>query len=163
MDDPSDAIRWPAEFAPTRAPIHVRNQLAMSVPTSAVWAWLVRARDWPSWYSNSHDVSIEGGGLELTAGVTFRWRTFGVNLASRVEEFFPAERLAWNARGLGVWAYHAWLLRPTERGCTVITEETQYGFLARMGDLVLPSRMHGLHQVWLESLEKKAQHGTPPL
>ncbi len=161
MDEPSDAIRWPAEFAPTRAPLHVRNELAISSPPSTVWAWLVRARDWPSWYPNSHDVSIEGGAPDLTSGVTFRWRTFGVNLVSHVEEFVPAHRLAWNARGLGVWAYHAWLLRPTARGCTVTTEETQYGFLARLGDLLLPSRMRRLHQLWLEGLAKKAEQGPP--
>jgi Polyketide cyclase / dehydrase and lipid transport len=161
MDEASDAIRWPAEFDPVRAPVHVRNELAMSVPATAVWAWLVRARDWPSWYSNAHDVSIEGGGPDLSSGVTFRWRTFDVNLVSHVEEFVPVERMAWNARGLGVWVYHAWLLRPTARGCTVITEESQYGFLARMGDLLFPSRMHRLHQLWLEGLEKKARQGPP--
>jgi hypothetical protein len=122
---------------------------------------LLRARDWPSWYANSHDVTIEGGGPDLTSGVTFQWRSFGVSLVSRVEEFVPDTRLAWTARGLGVRAYHAWLLRPTTTGCTVVTEETQYGFLARVGDLLMPSQMQRWHQVWLEGLRKKAQQGPP--
>jgi hypothetical protein len=161
MDQPGDSIRWPEEFAPSRAPIHLRNELAMAAPASTVWSWLIRASDWPSWYINSHDVSVQGGRRELSSGATFRWRTFGVNLISHVEEFVPLERLAWNARGIGVWAYHAWLLQPTPTGCTVVTEETQYGFLARMGDLLMPERMHRLHQLWLEGLKAKAQLGPP--
>jgi hypothetical protein len=161
MDEPTEGIRWPAEFAPERAPIHVRNEVAVLAPAATVWAWLIRARNWPTWYPNCHDVHIGNGLADLSPNVTFRWRTFGVSLFSQVEEFIPVERIAWNARGNGVWAYHAWLLRPNSGGCTVVTEETQYGFLARMGRLLMPSRMHRFHQVWLEGLKEKAQNGVP--
>jgi hypothetical protein len=133
----------------------------MAVAAPVAWAWLIRARDWPSWYSNSHDVKLENDAHDLALGVTFRWRTFGVKLVSHVEEFVPGQRIAWNARGVGVWAYHAWLIRPAVAGCTVLTEETQYGFLARMGDILMPSRMHRLHQMWLEALRNKVQEGPP--
>jgi hypothetical protein len=162
MTDASETIRWPKEFAPAHSPIHVRNELAMSAPAEAAWAWLIRARDWPSWYSNAHDVRIDGGAGDLSAGAKFHWRTFGVNLESQVEEFVPGERIAWTAKGIGVWAYHAWLIRPASAGCTALTEETQHGFVARLGRLLMPSRMHRFHQLWLEELEKKARAGLPP-
>jgi hypothetical protein len=161
MTDPSVAIRWPTEFAPAHSPIHVRNQLTLSVPPAAAWACLIRASDWPSWYSNSHEVRIHGGAADLSAGATFHWRTFGVNLKSRVEEFLPSERIAWTAKGVGVWAYHAWLIRLAPAGCSVLTEETQHGFVARLGRVLMPSRMHRFHQLWLEALEKKARAGLP--
>ena len=161
MSRPAEAIQWPDEFAPSRAPIHVRNEQAISAPAPVVWAWLIRARDWPSWYSNSQDVIIANEASDLSSGATFRWQTFGVKLVSRVEEFVPPTRLAWNARGLGVWAYHAWLIQPSAGGCTVVTEETQYGFLARLGQLFMPHRMYRLHQLWLEALRDKAQLGLP--
>jgi hypothetical protein len=156
----TNSIQWPEEFAPARAPVHVRNELAMEASTEQVWSCLIRAKDWPSWYSNAKGVSIEGGADSLSPGVTFRWRTFGVRLVSRVVEFVPGERIAWNARGLGVWAYHAWLLQTRATGCTVVTEETQYGFLARAGDLLMPSRMHRFHQMWLEALRQRARDGA---
>jgi hypothetical protein len=159
--DIPEAIRWPAEFDPAHSPIHVRNELAMLAPAPVIWAWLIRARDWPSWYPNSKNVRIDGGGAELSPGVTFRWRTFGVGVFSRVEEFVGGERIAWTARGIGVWAYHAWLLRPSASGCTVVTEETQHGFVARVGMLLMPGRMGRFHQLWLEELEKKARVGSP--
>jgi hypothetical protein len=154
-------IRWPARFEPSATPIFVSNRREVSAPASAVWAWLVRARLWPTWYPNSHAVRIENGGDDLHAAATFRWRTFGVSLVSRVREFVPGERLAWDAVCPGVVAYHAWLIIPTERGCEVLTEETQAGWLARLGAWVFPRRMSEQHQIWLDRLAAKAEAGLP--
>ncbi|MFT3927743.1 MAG: SRPBCC domain-containing protein [Myxococcales bacterium] len=160
MDDSTD-IMWPSEFAPTRAPVHVANRLTSAAAPEAVWAWLVRASGWPHWYPNSHRVRIEGGKLELEPAARFAWSTFGVSLVSQVEEFVPGKRIAWNARGLGVWAYHAWLIEPRGTGCLIVTEETQYGVLARLGHFFAPQRMSRGHQMWLERLDAKALAGPP--
>ena len=69
-------------------------------------------------------------------------------------------RMEW--RGLGVDAYHAWLFLPRQSGTHVITEETQYGALARMQKLFMPGRMRRGHQMWLEKLSENAQSGMPP-
>ena len=61
-------------------------------------------------------------------------------------------RIAWLATGVGVQAYHAWLITPTATGCTILTEETQHGLIARAGRLVFPNRMERWHQKWLEAL-----------
>jgi hypothetical protein len=98
---------------------------------------------------------------ELRLGTMFTWRTFGVKLKSTVQEFVPNERVAWNARGLGVDAYHAWLLLSRAAGTHVITEETQYGALARLQRLFMPRRMKRGHQLWLESLSAMVRTGPP--
>ena len=155
-------IKWPERYHPSRAPIHVVNELTIPASCDQVWAWLIRAPLWPSWYPNSSDVRLHDRPLtELRLGTMFTWRTFGVKLRSTVQEFIPNERLAWNARGLGVDAYHAWLLLPRPSGTHVITEETQYGALARMAKVFMPGRMHRVHQVWLEQLSARAQGGAP--
>lgn len=157
------SIRWPERFEPSRCPIHVRNELTMSAPAAAVWGWLVRAEAWPEWYANASDVTVEGPSApDLSAGTRFRWRTFGVSLVSTVEEFVPGERIAWHAVGRGIDAYHAWLIEPLDSGCRVLTEETQHGWLARLGKLLMPSRMHRQHQAWLEGIQAKAVAGSPP-
>lgn len=155
------SIRWPARFEPRVAPVHVRNDLAMSAPVEAVWAWLIRATAWPQWYPNAHAVRLEGGARDLSEGVEFRWRTFGLPLVSRVGEFVPHERIGWYALGPGVDVYHAWYLEARNGGCWVLTEETQYGALARLGHLFLPRRMGKWHQIWLENLAAKAAAGPP--
>lgn len=156
-------LQWPEQFHPTRAAIFVSNELSMSAPAERIWAWLVRAELWPSWYPNARNVRIEQGPRpDLALGTRFRWRTFGVTIESTVEEFAPRERIAWSARGLGVRAYHGWLIEKTAAGCHVVTEETQNGILARLGGLLMPNRMHRYHQIWLEQLNAKAAEGPPP-
>ncbi len=146
------AIRWPHEFDPVRSPIHVVNEFEIAAPPAAVWARLIRAGAWPDWYANAAKVKIDGGAENLSAGAGFTWRTFGVDLVSKVEEFVPGERIAWVAKATGVTAYHAWLITPTDLGCHVLTEETQHGVLARLGRAVFPGRMERWHQRWLEGL-----------
>jgi hypothetical protein len=150
-------IRWPDRYDPKDTPVHVRNEITIDAPCAAAWGWIIRAQDWPSWYSNSADVVfLSGQPPDLCLGTMFRWKTFGVRLVSTVKEFVPGERLAFDARGTGVDAYHAWLFQPTENGCHVVTEEVQWGWLARLQDAVVPRRMATQHQIWLDGLKDKA-------
>ena len=154
-------INWPDRYGPDRTAVHVHNEMEMTVQPEVVWAWLVRAELWPTWYSNSRDVKIEGGGPDLKQGSKFRWRTFGVSLESKVEEFVPCERLGWSARATGIEAYHAWLIERRPSGCHVVTEENQKGFLARLNHALRPSHTGRYHQSWLQSLQEKAKSGPP--
>jgi uncharacterized protein YndB with AHSA1/START domain len=155
-------IHWPQPFAPEHCPVHVINALTIPARPEDAWAWLVRAELWPSWYPNAKMVRIvRGSRPDLGPGTSFRWRTFGVAIASTVVEFDPPHRLAWDARGLGLLAYHAWLLEAAPDGCRVLTEETQKGWLARAGALLMPNRMHHFHQIWLERLAEQAEGGPP--
>jgi hypothetical protein len=158
---PAAVIDWPDAFRPGVAPVHVRNVRESEAPPTAVWAWLVRAAEWPEWYPNSRRVVIEHGGADLSPDASFTWSTFGVSLVSRVEEFVPGERIAWTARGLGVWAYHAWLIQRKGLGSVILTEETQYGWVARLGATLMPKRMSRGHDLWLEALDRKATAGLP--
>ena len=155
-------IRWPEKHAPAETKVHVHNLLEMPAPPKIVWAWLIRAELWPTWYANSKHVVIEEGGPNLRAGSRFRWTTFGVRLDSKVKEFVPEERLAWSAAATGIDAYHAWLIEKRPSGCFVFTEETQNGWLATLNNLLRPQAMTIHHQNWLESLKRKASEGPPP-
>jgi uncharacterized protein YndB with AHSA1/START domain len=156
-------IHWPARYDPAVTPIHVRNELSMKAPAPQVWRWLLRAPLWPQWYPNSKRVvHLSGAWPDLGLHTRFRWTTFGVRITSEVLEYEPGERLAWDAKGIGVDAYHAWWVHPTPPGCVVLTEETQYGFAARLGALAFPTRMFRYHQLWLERLAAQAEAGEPP-
>ena len=138
--------------------------MAIAASSETVWAWLIRAQLWPTWYPNSSNIRfLNGKAPDLALGTQFRWKTFGVTVQSTVLEFVPFERLAWDAHGIGLDAYHTWLIRETAHGCYVIMEETQRGWLARLGKAVRPKRMEQQHQNWLEGLSKKAISGLPPV
>jgi Polyketide cyclase / dehydrase and lipid transport len=159
----SSPIRYPPPYAPNRTRVYVSNHLEMAAPCERVWAWLVRAPLWPSWYPNAVGVRIESpaGATDLALGTRFHWKTFGIWIDSVVEECVAGERIAWSARAPGVDAYHAWLLTPAGRSCHVLTEETQNGWLAALTNFVMPNRMHTHHQIWLERLRDKSAGGLP--
>lgn len=154
-------IRWPDKYKPEETAVHARTELEMPVSPEAVWPWLVRAELWPTWYPEFADVVIDGGGPDLKPGSRFRWKTFGVNLNSKVEEFVELERIAWSARATGIDAYHAWLIERRPAGCHVLTEENQNGWAARLNNALRPRFMGRMQRVWLERLADKAK-GCPP-
>jgi len=154
LASPAQSIVWPAEFELSRRPVHVSNKIDLDVPPERVWERLIRATLWPCWYSNAKRVHLlDGPPLKLALDTRFHWWTFGLPMTSRVLEFVPNERIAWDARGPGVFAYHAWLITPTPTGCHVLTEERQHGLLAWLQSVALPNRMHDKHQIWLEGLK----------
>lgn len=156
MTSAAASINWPDRFHPDRAPVHVRNELDMAARPEKIWAALIDAARWPEWYPNAANVSFLSGGGRLAPGARFRWKTFGATVVSEVAEFVPHQRIAWTGRALGIDVYHAWLMEPSARGACVLTEETQYGGLARLAAALLPGRMSKFHQLWLEKLEARA-------
>lgn len=155
-------ISWPEKYDPKNRPVWVSNEMDIPAPIETVWAWLIRATLWPTWYPNSANVVIDGGAKDLSLGARFHWRTFRVNLESEVTEFVPPERIAWHAKaGAGLDAYHAFLLVRTAAGTHVLTEETQDGFVAKLNNRLRPKDMHSGHELWLEKLAEKAKSGPP--
>ena len=156
-------INWPEQFKPENTAVHVRNELLMpGVELEQVWAWLCRPGLWPTWYLNSSNVHIKNQTQpDLRLGTEFRWKTFGVTIDSPVLEFVRHERLAWDAHCNGMHAYHAWAFERRDAGVYVLTEETQNGWLTRLGALVMPGRMSKWHQRWLEGLGQVAGGGLP--
>lgn len=158
-------IIWPDRFAPAQVPVFVSNQIYIPVSPAIVWAWLVRAALWPTWYANAQHVRGLSGEVldDLKAGSRFLWTTFSVPITSEVIEYQPTERIAWSAKGVGLDAYHAWLLIPEGDGCRVLTEEAQHGWGARIVNFLRPHRMSDGHDLWLKSLEIKCRQGLPPV
>jgi uncharacterized protein YndB with AHSA1/START domain len=154
-------VQWPAEAEPSKCPVHARNEIAIAAPPERVWRWLIRAARWPNWYSNCANVEIlSDGGPDLAAGTEFRWKTFGAAITSRVLVFDPPHEILWNARGV-LTAYHGWTIAPEGAGSRVVTEETQRGFLPRIGWWYLRPMLERGHQNWIESLKRMAEGGEP--
>ncbi len=156
-------IHWPEDMDPEGAALHTANRLSIDSPIEIIWAWLVRAGLWSSWYSNCKRLRFESGsGPDLGPGSDFSWVTFGVRVRTRVEEFEAPTRLGWRGTGLGASGYHAWLLEPTASGCHVVTEEVQRGLVPSLGRGLIRLGLLHYHQGWLEGLARVASTGEPP-
>ncbi len=154
-------IDWPQRYAPDRVAARVSNAIDIAAPPAAIWAHLIRASDWPSWYPNASNVHIAHGAAELSPDASFTWRTFGVAVSSTVREFVPNERIAWDGTAFLLDVYHAWLIEARPNGCRVLTEEHQNGLAARAQAVLMPNRMYRGHQLWLERLKARAEAGQP--
>jgi hypothetical protein len=154
-------IQWPERYSPARAAVFAHNEIVIPAPAATIWRILLRAAEWPTWYPNAHDIHfVSHTGPDLRDRSRFRWNTFGLRITSKVLEFEPERLIAWNGHGIGVGAYHVWLLTPLADGNTrVVTEETQHGWLAALGKRFMPEHLARRHRVWLEQLSRRAQQG----
>ena len=110
------AIIWPKEYLPENADIHVSNEIYINAPL------------WPKWYKHATNVQITNQDENyLIEGTKFSWNVFGHPVQCIVPEYIQNERLSWIVRGDGIVAYHGWLIKKTDKGCYVLTEETQQG------------------------------------
>lgn len=156
------AVYWPTDLRPGQADLYAVNSLQIAATPEVVWAWLVRAARWPEWYANCQRLVFEDGtGPDLQPRTRFSWTTFGARVVTTVEEYVPAQRLAWRGHGLGAQGYHGWVILPQPAGCLVITEEVQRGLLPRAVRLLLQPAMLRQHQRWLEGLAERARSGPP--
>ena len=89
-------IHWPQGLEPRNADVFVHNEGWIDAPSGIVWTNLIDAAQWPSWYSNSADIRIEGGQSKLAKGVSFSWKTFGFPIRSAVDAFEPGREIGWS-------------------------------------------------------------------
>jgi hypothetical protein len=110
---------------------------------------------WPEWYPNSEDVKFVSQGPVLQRGSVFRWRTFGLPLESRINEFVPYSRIGWfgYAPGAVPSFYHTWYLMQQNSGCLVVTEEAGRGVGTAHLRQADESLMYRSHDLWLATLK----------
>jgi polyketide cyclase/dehydrase/lipid transport protein len=153
-------MQWPKGMEPDRSSVYARNEIKIAAEPANVWKYLCRAALWPTWYANCSWLKFENGaGPDLTLNASFVWKTFGVRVHSTVRVFEPTRSLEWNARAIGLRAYHGWLIEPAVDGAWVLTEETQNGPLPKLLGWYLRPRLSRGHQQWVESLRRVATTG----
>ena len=116
-------IRWPVGFDPVHADLFAHNAVIVDASAESVWAKLIAAATWPTWYSNASDVVINDPSDQLGEDVSFNWTTFGLKITSKVEEFDPHARLGWYGDGDQLRAHHTWLLDPRLGDSTYVVME----------------------------------------
>ncbi len=153
-----EQINWPDEYSPGKAGFFVHNEININASSTVVWNILLQAETWPDWYEGAAEVKVKNSanGM-LNAGDVFTWKTMGLDFESTIREFEPYSRLSWESVKKSIKGYHAWLIVPTENGCTLVTEESQHGFLTFLEKTFQPKKLEKLHQIWLEEIKKKAE------
>ena len=156
----SPLIQWPPGLEPHNVDVFIHNEGWIDASPDIVWANLIDASQWPSWYSNSADLRIEGGQPQLGMGVSFNWKTFGFPIRSTVVAFDPGREIGWSVDNPVFMVHHGWVLVPERGGTLVITEETQKGAGAIKFNLEQPNAMYDGHESWLSALKARSERTT---
>jgi uncharacterized protein YndB with AHSA1/START domain len=150
-------IHWPKGLEPRNVDVFVHNQGWIDAPPAIVWANLIDASQWASWYSNAADIRIEGGRSKLAKGASFTWKTFGFPIRSTVDAFEPGREIGWSVDNPQFKVHHAWVLVPERGGTRVITEEAQKGADAIKFRLEQPNAMYDGHDWWMSALKARSE------
>jgi len=154
----NNQIHWPNGFEPEQADLFAHNEIDVQAGCGIVFANLVDAEAWPSWYSNSKDVKVlNTPDHRLRKNAQISWETFGFHIDSRVWEFESNRRLGWFGDGKDVHAYHTFFLSSTPEGCHIVTEEVVKGPGAIQFREQQPNAMHEGHQLWLTTLKDRSE------
>ena len=154
----SKDIHWPEGFHTEQADLFAHNEIVVHASCEKVFANIVDAQVWPSWYPNYYNVELlNSRDGKLHEGTRFSWDTFGVHIESRVNEFVPNSRIGWFGDGTGMNAYHTFLLLKTDKGCHIVTEEVVKGSGAVEFREKQPEAMHEGHDLWLSTLKQRSE------
>ena len=150
------AIRWPAAYDPSVAPVFSHNELLIHANCHRTFAHLADATSWPNWLVIVKDVVNETP-VNTGQGALYRLRIFDSPIQSRVVEFAADQRISWIPFGADETEtrhghYHAWHFVPQAANCLVITEETGIGPGDRKDPAAGSHLMHKAHELWLDSL-----------
>lgn len=158
------SVRWPVDYEPHGAAIHVVNTCASDAAPEAVWAWLVRPERWNAYDDNVSRIRhLAGAWPVLDRGSRFSWVTFGVPVITEVTECELSSRLAWTGSGRGSRGHQAWLLTGLIGcGTAIRTEETQRGAASLIARPFLARAMRQRHQRWIDGLARIALESDQP-
>lgn len=162
-----EAIKWPADMAPSRSPIHFTNELEVAASPETIWSLLVDTTTWHRFYPGVAEVQLLNGHEVLQAGTRFETNLAGQDVYASVQEFEPISRIAWGGgpkASKESKAYHAWIITPTSGGCHLWTEETMQGPLWIELAKEAPDIFWRTHEKLLQdlaavALEREAQKG----
>jgi uncharacterized protein YndB with AHSA1/START domain len=155
----SEKINWPAAYVPEKSKFYVHNEIEINARPEIVWRFLVDALKWESWYEGAKDVSL-GNATDtvLNATSVFKWQTMGLHFESTIQQFEPNRLLAWESKKKSIQGYHVWLIVPTTKGCKVITDESQNGWLTYLEKTFQRNKLKKLHAIWLAELKRLSEH-----
>lgn len=164
-DSTTNLVVWPEELHPTNASWYVYNEIEIAASPEEVWNILIDAKKWHTFYKGveSPIEFFDSTATKLKNGLQFRMNTMGLEIFPTMKEFIPNERMAWEVERNGLHAYHAWVIVPTEKGCRLITPESQNGFFTFLQRIFQPNKLLNLHEHWLEVIKARAEKTTPKL
>ncbi len=158
QDDP-EKINWPVNYKPSLSKFYVHNEIEINAKPDVVWSILMNALKWQDWYKGAQNLAFTNQtDSMLNAQSIFKWETMGLKFISSIKQFEPNRLLAWESQKKSIQGYHVWLIVPTAKGCKVITDESQNGWLTFFEKTFQEKKLKRLHAAWLAALKQRSEN-----
>jgi hypothetical protein len=136
------------------APVRAQHQITINAASETIWQVLTDINQWSTWNPNISEAQLEGA---LKPGSTFRWKSGGTAILSKLQEVEPQHRMSWTGQVIGTRAIHTWMLEPQGESVVVRTEESFEGWLVLLTKGMMQRMLDKSLQVWLECLKQRAE------
>src|SRR5690606_7015636 len=87
------------------APVSCRKAILIEASPQKIWNVITDIDNWTSWQTKISKSKINGS---LTPNTTFKWKSGGVTIHSRLHTVEPFKYFGWTGNVLGVFAIHNW-------------------------------------------------------
>ncbi|MBI1307324.1 MAG: SRPBCC domain-containing protein [Bacteroidetes bacterium] len=155
----NEKIAFPTPYEPSKSKFYVHNEKEINAKPEVVWGFLIDALKWQSWYKGAKNISFSNPtDTLLNSNSVFNWETMGLKFQSTIKQFEPNRLLAWESKKKSIQGYHVWLIIPTDKGCKVITDESQNGWLTFFEKTFQGKKLKKLHDEWLAELKRKSEN-----
>jgi hypothetical protein len=159
QENSNNSIDWPENYEPNKSKFYVENEIEINASPEIVWTILIDALKWESWYEGAKNVSFSSPSeTVIDANSIFNWETMGLKFQSTIKQFESNRLLAWESKKKSIQGFHVWLIIPTEKGCKVLTAESQNGWLTFFEKTFQPNKLKKLHDIWLAELKTKSEN-----
>lgn len=140
-----------------RAPVEVRNEIAIPATAERVWDLLAEVGEWPSWYRACQWVRVESKD-DAGRPLSFRWKAHPITLVSRIVASVRPHVFTIVADARGLHADRTFTIRPAPDGLAtvVVSDETQIGPLPWVARMYLTPRLHAANEVMFQDLARAA-------
>lgn len=136
------------------APVMCRKTITIQATPEKVWNVLTEINEWSSWQKDIPFARAEG---EIVSGSTFKWKTGGAKITSKLHTVHPYTAFGWTGTTMGLYAIHNWQLQKVDGETIVTVEESMDGLLAKLFKKSFNKSLEQGMERWLVLLKKRAE------
>lgn len=153
---PVATVASPAHNIPvdSTAPVMCSKTITIQADPEKVWKVLTEINEWSSWQKDIPFASVEG---DIASGSTFKWKTGGAKITSKLHTVKPGSAFGWTGNTMGLYAIHNWQLQEVNGATVVTVAESMDGLLARLFRKSFHKSLEQGMDRWLTMLKEKVE------
>ncbi len=137
------------------AQVKCSKTITINATSEKVWKVMTDIDNWAKWQTDICKPKMNG---ELKPETTFKWKTGGAKIHSKLHTVEPFKSFGWTGKTFGMIAIHNWTLTENNGQITVSVDESLEGFIANLLEKSFNRNLEKSMQKWLDLLKKECEN-----